>query len=126
MPVVPKNATKSDAAAYLESRGWTPSPYNNSWRREKSTPQEDGSVRVVVLEGPTLEPEAIAAQQARDIGALLSRVDALEAKAATVDALAARMAALESGLGVGVQAPAPVAPAIPSKPALAPSTKGAR
>lgn len=107
---------KSDAHTYLERRGWTPSPHNNLWQRVNTAPQDDGSgsVRITVLE-EALEPLAFERQTARDISALIARVETLSdesaARLATITALEAKVAKLEKG----------IAPAAPAAPAVTPS-----
>lgn len=80
---------KSDAHAYLERRGWTKDTGCNVYRRIERADEGAGSVVERVVE-QKLEPDALIAQQSRDIEALLSanaaltkRVADLEEKAAT-------------------------------------------
>lgn len=114
---------KSDAHTYLERRGWTPSPHNNLWQRVNVVPQDDGSgsVRITVLE-EALEPDAFYRQTARDISALIARVETLSsenaARLATITALEAKVAKLEKG----VAAAAPAAASSLSKPVAAAPT----
>lgn len=135
----PTSPPRSDTATYLERRGWTPSPHNNLWQRVNVVPQDDGSgsARITVLE-EALEPLAFERQTARDISALIARVETLSgesaARLATITALEKGVAKLEKGVAPGVaavaqSAPKPVAAApapVPATPAPTAPAKGGR